>query len=297
MPELTAANIEQVAQACRDNLPAIGLSLNQCFGTHLQISAGEIQSYAELGDVADLNGPGLVVGFEVGSRAMLCAISASLPLPDWYRHPDSSQAARIDTLAQEWSFHCLPEELPGDNFVARTSVCLRDFIAESVATETTMCLPLVVETAGDAPRACIWLIWPVALVPAADVSQSDASATFDHVTAPDEPGAAPDAEAASAASTTSTPTAYGRLRRLPVPVIVKLAEKKIELGQLLGIGPGAIITFEKPCEDLLELYVNNQLYCRGEAVKIGEKFGIKICETGSVRERASALMSMESRAT
>ena len=36
---------------------------------------------------------------------------------------------------------------------------------------------------------------------------------------------------------------YNRLRNLPVPVIVKLAEKKIELGQLLAIGPGAIITF------------------------------------------------------
>ena len=84
-----------------------------------------------------------------------------------------------------------------------------------------------------------------------------------------------------------------RLRRLPVPIIVKLAEKKLELGQLLAIGPGAIITFEKSCEDLLELYVNNQLYCRGEAVKIGEKFGIKICEVGSVEERASAVLAVE----
>lgn len=84
-----------------------------------------------------------------------------------------------------------------------------------------------------------------------------------------------------------------RLRNLPVPIIVKLAEKKIELGQLLAMGPGAIITFDKPCEDLLDLYVNNHLFCRGEAVKIGEKFGIKICEVGSTQERVSAVLAMD----
>ncbi len=81
-----------------------------------------------------------------------------------------------------------------------------------------------------------------------------------------------------------------RLRNVPVPIIVTLAEKKIEMGQILGIGNGAIITFEKSCEDLLDLYVNNRLYCRGEAVKIGEKFGIKVCEVGSVQERVSAVL-------
>jgi flagellar motor switch protein FliN/FliY len=84
-----------------------------------------------------------------------------------------------------------------------------------------------------------------------------------------------------------------RLRSVPVPIIVKLAEKKIEMGQLLGIGTGAIITFEKSCEDLLDLYVNNHLYCRGEAVKIGEKFGIKVVEVGSIEERVSAVLGAE----
>jgi flagellar motor switch protein FliN/FliY len=87
-------------------------------------------------------------------------------------------------------------------------------------------------------------------------------------------------------------TPVDRLRDLPVPIIVKLAEKRIEVGQLLAIGPGAIITFEKSCEDLLDLYVNNRLYCRGEAVKIGEKFGIKICQVGSTEERISAVLAI-----
>jgi flagellar motor switch protein FliN/FliY len=73
-----------------------------------------------------------------------------------------------------------------------------------------------------------------------------------------------------------------RLMKLPVQVAVHLAERKIDLSQLLSMAPGSLLTFDKPCEDLLELYVNNQQYARGEAVKIGEKFGLKINEMGDV---------------
>jgi flagellar motor switch protein FliN/FliY len=86
------------------------------------------------------------------------------------------------------------------------------------------------------------------------------------------------------------PERVSRLLNLPVKCVAKLAEKKIEVGQLLSLGPGAIVTFEKSCEDQIDFYVNNKLYCRGEAVKIGEKFGLKINEVGSVEERVSALM-------
>lgn len=81
-----------------------------------------------------------------------------------------------------------------------------------------------------------------------------------------------------------------RLLKLPVKVVVYLAQKKIEVEQLLAISPGALITFNKPCEDLLDLYVNNHRYCRGEAVKIGEKFGIKISEVGVVDVRESPIL-------
>jgi flagellar motor switch protein FliN/FliY len=78
-----------------------------------------------------------------------------------------------------------------------------------------------------------------------------------------------------------------RMKDMAVPVIVELASKKIEIGQLRQLTPGSLVTFTKSCEDLLDLYVNNHLFCRGEAVKIGEKFGLKINEVGAeeIRER------------
>lgn len=82
-----------------------------------------------------------------------------------------------------------------------------------------------------------------------------------------------------------------RLQSVPVTVVVTLAEKRIEVGQLTAISPGALITFAKPCEDLLDLYVNNRAFCRGEAVKIGEKFGLKVTQVGAEPERVSSLLS------
>ena len=82
----------------------------------------------------------------------------------------------------------------------------------------------------------------------------------------------------------------GRVRTLPVSVVVTLAEKRIDLGQLLAISPGTMIPFNKPCEELLDLYVNNHLHARGEAVKIGEKFGLKVNRIGVVDERISPVL-------
>ena len=43
-----------------------------------------------------------------------------------------------------------------------------------------------------------------------------------------------------------------------------------------AISRGGLITFNKGCESLLDLFVNNHLYGRGEAIKVGEKFGLRI---------------------
>ena len=81
-----------------------------------------------------------------------------------------------------------------------------------------------------------------------------------------------------------------RLRTLPVKVVVTLAEKRIDVGQLLAISPGTMIPFSKPCEELLDLYVNNHRHARGEAVKIGEKFGLKISRIGVHDQRVSPVL-------
>jgi flagellar motor switch protein FliN/FliY len=99
---------------------------------------------------------------------------------------------------------------------------------------------------------------------------------------------------AQPASAASAPTSGPDLRRilsLEVPVIVKLAERKLTLGEVMRLGAGAIIEFSKSSDEPLELLINNKAIGVGDAVKVGENFGLKITQIGDVREIIRSLGS------
>lgn len=60
------------------------------------------------------------------------------------------------------------------------------------------------------------------------------------------------------------------------PVSVTLASKKVRLDTILGLGPGAMLTFDKNCDEPLTLEVGGYPIATGEAVKVGDKFGLRI---------------------
>src|SRR3954467_12957271 len=77
--------------------------------------------------------------------------------------------------------------------------------------------------------------------------------------------------------------------RMEVPVIVRLGERAMSLGDVIGLAPGAIIELPKNAEAELDLLVNNKQIGTGSAVKVGENFGLRISYIGDVRERIEAL--------
>jgi flagellar motor switch protein FliN/FliY len=80
-----------------------------------------------------------------------------------------------------------------------------------------------------------------------------------------------------------------RILRLSVPLIVKLAERKMNLSEVMRLGNGAIIEFSKSSDEPLELLVNNKTIGLGEAVKVGENFGLRIRQVGDVKQIVEAL--------
>jgi len=90
-------------------------------------------------------------------------------------------------------------------------------------------------------------------------------------------------------TSSSSPTELKRILRLQVPVIVKLAERKIGLQEVLRLGVGAIIEFSKSSDEPLELHINNKVIGLGEAVKVGENFGLRITQVGDVKQVIKAL--------
>ncbi len=80
-----------------------------------------------------------------------------------------------------------------------------------------------------------------------------------------------------------------RILHLKVPVIVKLAERKLNINEVMRLGTGAIIEFFKSSDEPLELMINNKVIGLGEAVKVGENFGLRLTQIGDVRQIIQSL--------
>ena len=77
--------------------------------------------------------------------------------------------------------------------------------------------------------------------------------------------------------------------KLEVPIIVQVGARRVALEEILSLGPGVILDLGKSAEDELTLLVNNKSIGRGEAVKIGENFGIRVTALDSPAARVRAL--------
>ncbi len=72
------------------------------------------------------------------------------------------------------------------------------------------------------------------------------------------------------------PTYARGLLQIRVPVRVTLASQRKSVQEILELGPGSIVKFEKTCEEPLELSVGGRTIAEGEVVKVGDKFGVRI---------------------
>jgi len=75
-----------------------------------------------------------------------------------------------------------------------------------------------------------------------------------------------------------------RILQLEVPIIVRLAERKLLLSEVMRLGAGAIIEFIKGSSEPLELLINNKVIAVGETVKVGENFGLRLTRIGDIRQ-------------
>ena len=76
---------------------------------------------------------------------------------------------------------------------------------------------------------------------------------------------------------------------LDVPVVVVLAERTMQVSEVLQLRPGSILEVHKSAEEDLTLRINNRDVGMGSAVKVGENFGLKIASIGTQTERVEAL--------
>ena len=94
---------------------------------------------------------------------------------------------------------------------------------------------------------------------------------------PTAPPASPKPERGLDADVLTQLPAYTRsLLKVSVPASVRLATKKESVQEIVEMAPGTILTFEKGCDELLELAIGELVIAEGEAVKVGDKFGFRV---------------------
>jgi flagellar motor switch protein FliN len=300
-PEITPNVVSQCQMAAGE----IGQAFGRAFDGAVEASvAGPAALIYERMREA-LAAPGLALMLHVGDSAAAILIPATGGLlPPWYASTEAEADGKLTTLAQELGMLVLPETFMPDEYEVIRVPQLAAALRAGGATDGAGVVRLSLRSEGK--QAAALIVWP--LPDAKNIAKAVASiaaTASENTTATDEghahlaptasDHAADDGEidgarisgAANSLRGIAARASHGpSLRDLPlytrsllkirVPLSVTLAAKKQPVGQILEIGPGSILQFEKSCEEMLDLNVSNLPIARGEAVKVGEKFGLRV---------------------
>jgi flagellar motor switch protein FliN len=90
----------------------------------------------------------------------------------------------------------------------------------------------------------------------------------------------------------AAPGTLKRLLAIRVPVTVRLAERQMPIEKVLGLTVGAIIEFDRHADSDLDLVVSNMPIGVGNAVKCGERFGLRVIAVQPLAQRLLAAGSI-----
>lgn len=90
----------------------------------------------------------------------------------------------------------------------------------------------------------------------------------------------------SAAEAPSAASPHERLKAvydLPVQLSVVLGRAKLQIGQLVALGPGSEIELDRRVGEPVEILINNRLMARGRVTVIDDRLGITLTELVQTR--------------
>lgn len=286
MAELTPELAEQLVTTCHEHAEAAAAAFGRAFEGEFVLKPGAAAPY----DEGSLTGPGVVFAVKFAEESLLILLQAENDIvPEWVKSPDPTGEEKLSTLGQELSHLLVPEQLTAEVFEARWSDDLAEAIERAVPAENAT--TLAIEIAAGERLGTLQVLWPVADAMAAVVDNQD------------QPSTTATKSAAKPTSTVLRGSGYSPkdFRDLPpntlsalqvhTEVSVNLATKKMKLGDIVELGPGSIITFDKSCDDPLEIAVGNRPIAQGEAVKVGDRFGVRVLTMVLPNEHFRPLLS------
>lgn len=271
--QLTPDIVGAVAAACQNGAAEAGAALSRTLGQEVRLSVGQSGAAESILASEGLAGPGLLIVLKVDNASAVLLVPESPGLfPPWFANPDATGKSKLATLAQELGMLLLPDDVPAEEFTAGYVRNLNEAVRRGHWAPDAAAVPLELGY-GEGRQGTAYLVWPTGIETQVVERCSEQAM------------AGPTPVASSTTSTAKPPRPssikdlplYTRsLLRIRVPVVVTLAEKRQRLDRILELGPGSIIQFDKSCEEMLDLEVGGRRLARGEAVKVGDKFGLRI---------------------
>jgi flagellar motor switch protein FliN len=301
MPNLTPDIVADVLAACQAGAGEAAEALGRALDGKFALAVGRPGTLDLKALPAGLDGPGLAIVLSVGPVAAVVLLpEATGLLPAWYAQPDATGKSKLTTLAQELGMTLLPEQFMPEGFEAARMENLGAALARGGPAAGAAVVPLELSAAA---QGVAWLIWPIphpfSVLKIAQQSEPAAKAVPPEKPAVAAKPAPPPKPAPAAKPAPKAPAPAKRpvakLRELPeytrsllrieLPVIVTLAENRLPLHRIIELGPGSMIQFDKSCEEMLELSVGDRRVAQGEAVKVGDKFGLRVTSIVLPEER------------
>ncbi|MBW3599949.1 MAG: FliM/FliN family flagellar motor C-terminal domain-containing protein [Planctomycetes bacterium] len=273
---------EKVLAACREGVDEAAAALGRAFAWEYTLTPAEQVEPLDLENPAkEWSGAGLlsIISTAAGHAALILPAAQGL-VPDWCANPDESGRNRIHALAQELGKLLLPTEYPPQLCVSCWVGELLEGLKTHEVGEAAQCVAMPV--ARGAKVGWMWLIWPL-MKPAVE---SPPPAMEQPPPQPFSAAAPPEALETKPLERINYERVEEVLRYLPIysrsllkiktPVRVTLAATRLPVRQVQELAPGSLIQFQKACDEPLDLEVGRQRVAQGEAVKVGEKFGLRI---------------------
>ena len=79
------------------------------------------------------------------------------------------------------------------------------------------------------------------------------------------------------------------LMDISLQISVELGRARMTIENLLRLTQGSVVELNRIAGEPLDIYVNNKLVARGEAVVVKEKFGVRIIDVVSPEMRLESL--------
>jgi flagellar motor switch protein FliN/FliY len=80
------------------------------------------------------------------------------------------------------------------------------------------------------------------------------------------------------AETSVAPESLGILRDVEIELTLEIGRRRMKIADILRLGPGQTVELQKLAGEPLELLVNGRIIGRGEAVVVGDHYGVRITE-------------------